>query len=188
MLRDLFEDLQLGQSWFQNSFFVVNKNGVTDYGKYKQALRELYTRYRALRDYAFEIRKLRLQIKKKERELSVVKDELEKEIILVEKRELELKLEETYRTLSQSKKEFIHFFEIAKHFKQLFGKLSEDDKDKLEQEFWMEKFKIMLSIDLSLHGKPSQGLLENLVSLPIEMQNKILDSPAIKKLQDSNKK
>lgn len=56
MLRVLLEDHRARQSTLQNVRFVVAKSGRTDYGGYRQALRELSTRSDGIREAVVERR------------------------------------------------------------------------------------------------------------------------------------
>ena len=52
-LKELLQDHQTGMSDFQDDYLVTARAGGTVYGQYKQSLRELYKRFRGLRELVY---------------------------------------------------------------------------------------------------------------------------------------
>jgi hypothetical protein len=63
-LSELSLDQKSFHSKFQQDYFIVGRNGITDYGMYMQALRELFSRVTTLRTELFEIERTRIRIAK----------------------------------------------------------------------------------------------------------------------------
>ena len=68
-LQDLLQDHQLFHSQFQQDYFITLKAGGTLYGQYKQALRELYKRFRGLRETICDKRIAEIKIRRLEQEI-----------------------------------------------------------------------------------------------------------------------
>jgi DNA repair ATPase RecN len=69
-IDELIKDHQLYHSEFQQDYFITMRSGGTQYGQYKQALRELYKRFRGLKGLYAERDLLEVEI-----------DELEEKIL-----------------------------------------------------------------------------------------------------------
>ena len=65
-LRELLDDHQTGHSEFQDDYLITWRHGGTIYGQYKQALRELYRRFRGLRELSCDREKLQIEIRQAE--------------------------------------------------------------------------------------------------------------------------
>jgi len=61
-LKNLLDDHQTGMSQFQDDYFVTTRAGGTLYGQYKQSLRELYKRFRGLRELTCNQERLSIDI------------------------------------------------------------------------------------------------------------------------------
>jgi len=63
-IKELLINFDPGMSNYQKDNFVTLKNGVTIYGKYKQALRELHGRVESVEQMIFAMKKQKLVVKK----------------------------------------------------------------------------------------------------------------------------
>ena len=189
-LKSAFADLQLGQTSFQNKYFVLIRNGITSYGQYKQVLRELYTRYRGLRDLSFKIDKLKVQIRILKKEYINEVDFDKKELKQIELEEKKAQLEDYFRTYNQVQKEFIDFYSEFKRLKNNFDNLNDDEKEKLELKFWIEKITLDAILDRRTNGNISRSTMEMIMCLPTDIQKNILDNitSAIQINNKSNRK
>ena len=66
MIKEILKDHRPGMSQFQHDHFVTGMSSLTEYGQYKQSVRELYTRVCGLRDHAFAKETLEIEIEEQE--------------------------------------------------------------------------------------------------------------------------
>lgn len=179
-LNELFKDYEAGMSQFQDDYFVTAKNGGTDYGQYKQSLRELYTRFRSLRElfYSHEILKIEINEiyeKLKEGYWGDKWEEAKQEIEL--KRKL-LAFEESVRSINETEREFNRFYKQAVYLKKLLeerhGELNEKTKENLEKEMWLFKIKEFAVLDFITVGKLGKTTYDIIATIPPEMKMKVL--------------
>lgn len=134
----LIEDHQSAHSDLQMDRFILLANGLTDYGCYKQALRELHTRFHSMLGYWLELETLNCD----------EDDIAEKEFASDRRRQLELaklrlrrmSLEESY---SESRREFLRFLGHAIALKEKVGELTPAKRKQLETDFWIQNIKRM---------------------------------------------
>jgi hypothetical protein len=171
-LNELFRDYEAGMSQFQKDYFVTTKSGCTPYGQYKQALRELYARFRSLRDSVYKHEILKIDIKELYEKLE--KDEFENKWERA-RQEVELKrkilsYEESQRSIESVEIEFNRFYQHAVFLKQYlekqYGELTEEKKEKLEEEMWEHKTKEYAAMDFITSGRIGKSTYEILTSLP----------------------
>ena len=162
----------MGHSDFQMQYFILSKQGQTPYGVYKQALRELYSRYKGLVELAFSISKKRYKLKTMKRKYDEGK--IDKEYYFIRKREIELQIEELYRELNAVKVEFRYFFFTVKELDEKFGGIPDTEKRELEKEYWISKLKKRAMIELNTQGRLSPSTMDTIMSLPKNIIVKVL--------------
>ncbi len=173
-LKDLMEDYQMFHSQFQQDYFITARNGLTEYGMYKQALREVYSRYKTLKDLYFSREKVLVDIDEKKSLSEKDDDEFVRRKAVIEHRELLFSLEDRELTISETEKEFKRFVEQALYFKNKFGNISEEDKKKLDEEMWFAKIREMCAVDLITSVRLRNTTYEIIIALPSVTKNKIL--------------
>lgn len=169
-LGELLEDFQGKHTNYQIDNFIIKINGKTAYGQYKQALRELNSRFKNLININFEIEELKISIRKKRYEAEnsregIRKIELDRLLINLSFREKDF--EEIFR-------EFKIFFAKANVLKEVLGNIS-DKKDQLEAEFWEQNFIEKIAIDIAYIGTISSSNLETLTSMPTDSKIHIIN-------------
>lgn len=176
-LADLLADHQTGHSEFQDDYLITRRAGGTLYGQYKQALRELYKRFRGLRELVFRRKRLLVEIDEL-REFVRLNGEgfshkaQMKQIDLDEKR---LFLEEADRAISDTRREFKRFYQQAAWFKGQIGELTDEKRRQLDEEMWLYRIKEMAAIDFVTVGRIRENTYTFLHNAPREMQQRAME-------------
>ena len=171
-LKNLLDDHQTGMSQFQDDYFVTTRAGGTLYGQYKQALRELYKRFRGLRELTCSQERLVIDIEElKEKIDESISFELKR--AKVDYKEKIMLMEESQRVIKDTEREFNRFYQQACYFKEQIGDLTDEKRNKLDQEMWIFKVKEMAMIDWYTTGFLRNSTYEFLNSLPISIRKKV---------------
>jgi hypothetical protein len=160
MLKELLEDHETGMSLFQDNYFVTTKAGGTLYGQYKQSLRELYRRFRGLRELTFNRKRLEVDIKETLWKSKNSKDEFERERSQIDYEEKIVLTEESDRAIKDTTREFKNFLRQALFLKEKIGTLTDEKKHQLDKEMWKYKLKEMACVDLLSTGRLSNNTIE----------------------------
>ncbi|TET75198.1 MAG: hypothetical protein E3J43_08755 [Candidatus Heimdallarchaeota archaeon] len=171
-LKELLNDHQTGMSQFQDDYLVTTRAGGTLYGQYKQALRELYKRFRGLRELTCNNERLKIDIEELEFDLKSATGfpKRRKEVDCKEKIML---MEESERSIKDTKREFNRFYQQATYLKEQIGKLTDEKRHQLDMEMWEFKIKEMAVIDLVTTGRIRNVTYEFLSSVPKDMKMRI---------------
>jgi hypothetical protein len=169
------QSVKLGQSLFQDTFFVANSQ-LTPYRKLRQLELELNELDTSIKKANFNLR--RQDIKKREYERILRKPQAEvsenKELIQIDLEELELGIEQTKRLLEDAEHRRDNFLEIRN---QLLSSVPQEYWDQgfenAELENWTKHFAKQLSISM-VTGVPNVSLIEQMASLPVEMTKQIM--------------
>ena len=168
-------DLKLGQSAWQDVFFVVGSQ-LTPWRKLRQIELELNELNSSIKKTEFNLR--RQAIKKTELELKLRKPQSElpenKELLQIDLEELELGLEQTNRLLKDAEARKANF-ELMKE--QLLAETPKEywlkSFEECEFEQWTKHFAKQLAISM-VTGVPNVALIEQMASLPVEMTKQIM--------------
>lgn len=171
-LETLLGDHQTGMSDFQDDYFVTARAGGTTYGQYKQSLRELYKRFRGLRELVYgEHGQKAMDIEVRKLEHKLENDDLDD----FEREETELKLkhkylisEENERSLNDTYREFMRFYQQAETLKERIGELTPERRRELEKDMWKYRVKEMAAIDYLQMGRLKNTTIEFLSCMPEE--------------------
>lgn len=174
-LKELLDLHQLYHSKLQQDYFITSKAGGTKYGCLKQALRELYKRFRGLRETTCDQEKLKVEIDKQKYLMENSEDEFERRFAEIEYRRKIMQMEESERVLKETKREFTRFYEQASYLKEQLGKLTPEKIEKLDAEMWEHRIKEMAAIDYVSTGRLRNNTFELLHSLPKNMKLKLLE-------------
>lgn len=165
-MSDPLQTVKLGQSLFQDTFFVYNSQ---------------LTPYRKLRQLELEIRELDTAIRKakiNQKRLQLREDEL---IAISDDPHNALDLEE----LQIEKEGVVRLLEDAEHRKANFEKMKEQLLTEVPKEYWDQGFENAEAENWIKHfakqlaicritGLPNAGLIDQLATLPVEMTAQIL--------------
>jgi len=164
IIDKLLADHLHGHSDFQMDYFITGKGGPTTYGMYRQALRELVARHKALK---------RLEIKRQMIELDI--DQLQQQSdgcpIKQRRRDLEiqlkrLELEDILTSIHTTRRELDRFYTQAVALKERLGDIDDTRRHELEREMWVERAKLLAIIDLATAGRLSPASYEMIIALP----------------------
>lgn len=179
MLQTLFEDHRLYHDDIQIDCFIVKSHGGTLYGMYKQSLRELFKRYRGLKELYSKKELLLLDIEEaiKKTTFFIFRSLRERSIkhrrnmiSLVEKKASVYDLE---KNISDTEREFLRFHAQASALKVKIGKLTPEKRKSLDLEFWIFQAKYQSSKDLFLTGTVSSNVIDLIQGLPKEAKKEV---------------
>jgi len=171
-LKNLLDDHQTGMSQFQDDYFVTTRAGGTLYGQYKQSLRELYKRFRGLRELTCSQERLIIDIEELEEKIDKsISFELKR--AKVDHKEKIMLMEESTRVIKDTEREFTRFYQQACFFKEQIGELTDEKRSKLDQEMWIFKVKEMALIDWVTTGYLRNSTYEFLNSLPKKLKQEV---------------
>lgn len=169
-LRDQIEELLCDHQHFHSSLqidhFIVSASGKTLYGMYRQALRELEGRYKAIRQRYLKKHRLERHIEK----LSKLEDQ---DLVRIGK---ELDLEDLERVIEDSERELVRFFLHAKRLKAELGPLTPAKRVEMEQVYWATEFRSQIAVSLLSGNGVPRGVIEYLPHLPIPLREVIINS------------
>jgi hypothetical protein len=173
-LQELFKDHQLYHSEFQQDYLITVRSGGTQYGMYKQALRELYKRYRGLKQLYGE--KELLQVDIDELAVSTSDNVFEQRRNDIKHAQKIMAMEEMDKNIADTEREFKRFYQQACTLKAQIGELTEEKRNQLDREMWEFKLKEMAAVDWTTTGRLSNNTVEFLMSLPDNMRKPMLNT------------
>ena len=171
-LKTLLDDHQTGMSQFQDDYFVTTRAGGTLYGQYKQSLRELYKRFRGLRELMCSNERLQIDIEELSEKVNTT-DGFEQRRAEVDYKEKVLLMEESERVIKDTQREFTRFYQQAFYLKQEIGELTDEKRHQLDMEMWEFKIKEMAVIDWVTKGRLGNSTFEFLQACPKEMKMRL---------------
>lgn len=178
-LDTLLKDHQLYHSTLQQDCFITRRSGGTLYGQYKQSLRELYKRFRGLKDIFHEKELLKIDIEelqyKIENSLAFDKfeQEFEKKRNILNLKKKKLDMIELNKNIQDTEREFKRFYQQAYSLKSIIGELTEEKRETLDKEMWIYKLKEIAAIDIISTGRLKNTTIELISSLTKEDNLKI---------------
>jgi len=171
-LKNLLDDHQTGMSQFQDDYLVTTRAGGTLYGQYKQSLRELYKRFRGLRELTCNQERLIIDIEELGEKIEkLIGFELKR--ARVDHKEKIMLMEESIRVIKDTEREFTRFYQQACFFKEQIGELTDKKRNKLDEEMWVFKVKEMALIDWITTGFLRNSTYEFLNSLPKRLKQEV---------------
>ena len=170
-LKELLDDHQLYHSSFQMDNFITVRAGETQYGQYKQTLRELFKRYRGLKELYVARELLQVDIEELEYNNATGFVKRRNDINLAKHR---MDMEDLERNISDTEREFKRFYAQADALKAQIGELTSEKRDKLDQEMWVHKLKTMVAVDYITKGRIGENALTFIRSIPKEIRKPLL--------------
>jgi hypothetical protein len=171
-IKDLFADHQLYHSEFQQDYLITVRAGGTVYGQYKQALRELYKRYRGLKELYSQKELLQVDIDelaaaKTCNQFQTRRNEINRKVKLLSMEEMDKNIEDTER-------EFQRFYAQACALKKQIGELTPEKRNQLDRDMWEYKLKEMAAIDFLSQGRLGNVTVEMIAAAPMGMRQELL--------------
>jgi DNA repair ATPase RecN len=170
-LKKLLQDHQLYHSEFQQDNFITVRSGGTEYGQYKQALRELFKRYRGLKELYSE--KELMQVDIDELTEKKAKDKYEKRRNEIKRTQKIMSMEDLNKNIQDTEREFKRFYQQAAALKENIGELTDIKREILDRDMWEFKIKEMAVLDFAGTGRISRLTYEMLTSFPKEQRLKL---------------
>ena len=174
-LKQLLDDHQTGMSQFQDDFLVTTRAGGTLYGQYKQALRELYKRFRGLRELTSNRARLQIDIEELEFDIKSATG-FPKKRKIVDRKEKIMLMEEANRVVKDTKREFMRFYQQAAYLKEKIGELTDEKRHQLDMKMWEFRIKEMAVIDWVTSGRLRNSTFEFLHACPKDMKARLANA------------
>lgn len=145
-IQSLLADHHKWHDTYQCRHFIVAKNGATAYGQYKQALRELYTRWNALRMEVAD--RYLLEADLEDLFAEPIPDyphtaERRRQVEIVKK---QVALESADFALRERVREFYEFYLLADALQREVGQLTEERRAELSAEEWRAQMENRLAL------------------------------------------
>lgn len=170
-LNELLNDHQLYHSEFQQDYFITGSGG-TEYGMYKQSLRELFKRYRGLKELYSE--KGLLQVDIDELCGTKTKNKFDQRRNEIKRAQKVMNMEDLDKNIADTEREFKRFYQQSSALKEQIGALTEVKRNALDRDMWVHKAKEMAAIDYATAGRISKSTYELISSMPKDMRKEVL--------------
>lgn len=181
-VETLLLDHEKYHSSFQIDHFITSKAGGTTYGMYRQALREMGKRYENLKRQYIEHKRANIDRAELEHDIKRAKgadgrplskfDLERKKLDLTEK---VMEHEAAERVTQDLTREFLRFLGQAQALKKELGPISALTRKVLDRAMWVHKMKQKVALDLWANGRLTSNVLDNIMVLPFDDQQKVLD-------------
>jgi hypothetical protein len=166
-INELLEDHQPFHSELQMDRFIIAQNGITHYGMYKQALRELAIRYEGLVIQVDRLLKSRPDAKKKWNRL-IEAEHTELNWITLEQMNIRIHLRDLLR-------EFIRFYQIAEYLKDELGELTPAKRMELDRDYWKRRLALTAAVDVLYEGRVSRSTYDAIMALDAKLKGELVD-------------
>lgn len=178
-IETLLIDWQPGHSDLQMDRFITLRSGGTLYGCYFQSLREIATRWTALRERNFARELLLVDLDELEAQPGAGFEKRRNEIRLRQKREY-LVMSDT--AIGHTLKELNRFREQADAFRSALEArgvrfpLDRETKHHLDCEMWEHNLKARCAVELMSNGRIGNSTIELIQACPVAMRGRIMES------------
>lgn len=173
-LKQLLDDHEIYHSKFQQDHFITTRAGGTQYGQYKQSLRELYKRVRGIRESMYSIELQNVEIEEQKYIAQHNKNVFKSKKADIKSRQKTALLDEAYKSLSDEKREFTRFYQQASYLKEQIGELTDEKRDKLDKEMWVYKIKEMIALDFACDNRLRTNTYELINALPPDLKSNMI--------------
>jgi len=185
-LTELLADVTPNHSIFQMDHFITKRTGGTAYGQYKQALRELQSRYDNVRNSCAGHKKFDIDIEEMEYKIEKLKKGIEEtpdsKPLEFELRRIEIDYQQQLATKLTRKndwesqvREFVRFYQQCCILKEKVGDLTEERLMELEEEMFSFKMLEMAALELITVQSVSINTLETVLAFTPENRKNCLD-------------
>lgn len=169
------QSVKLGQSLFQDTFFVAN-SALTPYRKLRQLELELNELDTSIKRANFTLRRQEIQKKQIELKLRQPQSELteNKELLEIDLEEMQLSVESAKRLLEDAEHRRDNFLKLREQLLEAVpAEYWEQGFENAEFEHWTKHFAKQLQISI-LTGVPNTQLIEQISTLPEQMVKNIM--------------
>lgn len=175
-LKKLVADHRKYHSYPQIETMIVGRGGKTRWGQYRQAVRELYSRFRRLQELMLDREEKILDLEDAELELTNCnlngRDTRRTDIEIERAR---VALDCIALTLKEVKREFDAFFDLAQQLKKEVGEPTPAEVKELDREHLIVSVKMRACLDILTINNLSAGTIERLSALTGEERLAVLN-------------
>lgn len=174
-MQDLLKDHRLYHSEFQQDYFITTRSGGTLYGQYKQALRELYKRFRGLKGLYHERDMAQVDIdelKYNFNQNNYTGFEHRRKTLELDKKLLDMI--EMNKNVEDTEREFKRFYQQASSLKETLPELTDEKREQLDKEMWIHKLKEICAVDFISLGRLKNTTVELINSIPVDNRKELL--------------
>jgi len=170
----LMADNRRCHSDFQMDYFITSRaGGRTLYGQYKQALRELHKRMRALESVEYEQAELQCDAEDLRSRWCFTararrRRNLKLRMLRAREEDLRARRKDTWRELDR-------FLWQCRRFKEQLGDLPEPRRAALERQLWADRIRVRAGLEKIAGDAYSMETLEMLLALPPAMRMKMIE-------------
>lgn len=168
-LRDLFAAHRPFHSAHQIDHYIIAKSGGTPYGMFKQAVRELKSRWSGLCSQYIE----REELRRNGAPCQCCEPDAEHGCLKLAR--YRIQIDGLEGQIRDTEREFRRFYAHATKLKAHLGELTEERIEALEAEHWMHKLKQQAALDLLTAGRVQRDTLELLMALDPATRSPIMD-------------
>jgi hypothetical protein len=178
-VEELLRDHQIYHDDVQIARFIVGATERTAFGAYRQCLRELYRRYRGLKELYLARARLRLRISGYQRWGWVLWGRPRRRLAL---HEALLAREDQERNIEDTAREFRTFLHYAEALKERLGPLTAKRRRVLEMEQWEHELATRARFAMALGGPLDRGTAEAICAMPEESIQRIIERAGLERL------
>lgn len=178
-IQEIFKDHQLYHDHLQIDHFITTSSGGTVYGMHKQALRELFKRYRGLRElyHTREIGMLDISSIKKKTRIFFFSTWRNRSIKRKKRKialcQMLMNMEDLIKNIEDTEREFKQFLGQVLFLREKIGPLTPEKRKTLVIEYWEFQAKYLAAKDLIIHRGIGASVLDMIQCLPIASRNKV---------------
>lgn len=162
-------------SELQIDHFITGRAGLTTWGMFLQALRELNGRFEGMKSLSAERRLADIERRRQERIASNSQDALAGEEAEVKAEQAVMRLDSIDRNIRDTWRELERFYAQAVALRaRLPAELTPDVRDELERERWVALLKRAAALDIVATGTVSAGTRDSIWALPMDQRKIVL--------------
>lgn len=158
--------VNMGMTDYQCKHFVA-KSQITPYKQVRQALMELEVRYHAYQEIRTNLRKAEINRKKMLRQMEVIADELDRELIQIDMEKADYDITIWKRKLNQSQFEIRSFLNVINQYVS-----SQEDLDfylqineEEERKYWIARMGKQAAMDIIAFGRVGSGNMDSIAMM-----------------------
>ena len=175
MIKEILKDHRPGMSQFQHDHFVTGMSSLTEYGQYKQSVRELYTRVCGLRDNAFAKETLEIELEEQEYISQHGEDTFVRRKAAVELKRKQMAMFDLLKRIEHTERDVMSFYRQASQLKEIIGELTPEKENEFEKEMWESECKKLAAFDVMSQGSIGRPTLEMAFSMKGELRDRLLN-------------
>ncbi len=176
LLQSFLDDYNPGHDYIQMEYFIVGQ-GITDYGKYRQAIAEINSHYEALKTNYVKQKRLHTErkllfVEKEELPNETPEDELRRELKDIDVEEIDLQLDTINKQIARNLNELETMFVLAKKY---VAAIEGKDRTELIKEYQIARLAKQLAVNTVWRGGNLSGVMDTITTLPDELQTPLLN-------------